>query len=487
MEKGPDRRYQTARELVEALTEAVPGAAPVDREPSRQTPRPPPSAPPERPAAVPVRPSRLPGFFRWPVGVILVLWGLFLLFVGLTKVSDGQHVVQTILFLASGAVTLGAGAIAMRRKAIALGPLGRGRLAGLLTVAGLALLMAGVGQSGDGGSETSLPTSGETQAGAIGGEAATPTVTAIVALPPSATPIAVSARAPTTTPFPVPTATSVPVMTTATPTATRLPASTVATVSTATPTAVLQLTQTEWQIYINDEYGYSIDVPPGWTVNQDDDGVVRIVEPSGRGPWLSVYSQTLSASYTLDSWADFVIDFRESYNEVLFEVLSRSRVTLPSGLEAVRFVYRNQVGPGSCLTHPTEIVVLVGSQAYGLSTNVCEANLGRYEDQLEFMQNSFALTSSALTRTPRLIATSIPKPTATPTPTSTAAPTPAPSPTAASVPTATPTSSATAGPVSDERFGVIGHSTLKADSQYFLDQLGVKWYLTFDEVTSIGV
>ena len=75
MEKRPDRRYQTSRELVEALAETVPGAAPVRRRRRAQPPAraaTPPSAP--RPPA-PERPRRGQGgrgVRRFIYGVLLL-------------------------------------------------------------------------------------------------------------------------------------------------------------------------------------------------------------------------------------------------------------------------------------------------------------------------------------------------------------------------------------------------------------------------------
>ena len=71
-------------------------------------------------------------------------------------------------------------------------------------------------------------------------------------------------------------------------------------------------------------------------------------------------------------------------------------------------------------------------------------------------------------------ATSTPTPTSTPTSTPTAVPTATPTPTAIPTPTPTP---ALAG---DERFGVITHTPGEADTRYFLEQIGVKWYLNFN-------
>ncbi len=87
------------------------------------------------------------------------------------------------------------------------------------------------------------------------------------------------------------------------------------------------------------------------------------------------------------------------------------------------------------------------------------------------------LTPTPVTATPQ-IPTPTPTPTpiiptATPKPKATATRTPSPTPSPSPTPLPTPTSS-------DERFGVILHSISKSDSEYFLDQLGVNWYIRFD-------
>ena len=69
MEKRPERRYQTARELVEALAEAVPGAAPVRRRRRAQPPER--AATPPSPARPPTPERRRPGR---PGGAQVHLW-----------------------------------------------------------------------------------------------------------------------------------------------------------------------------------------------------------------------------------------------------------------------------------------------------------------------------------------------------------------------------------------------------------------------------
>ena len=85
--------------------------------------------------------------------------------------------------------------------------------------------------------------------------------------------------------------------------------------------------------------------------------------------------------------------------------------------------------------------------------------------------------SPTLTPSPKPTHTATPAPSSTPLPTAIPTPTPTPSPTARPTPTATPSTP-------DERFGVVLHASSESDRQYFLQQLGVLWYLQFGIGTS---
>ena len=85
----------------------------------------------------------------------------------------------------------------------------------------------------------------------------------------------------------------------------------------------------------------------------------------------------------------------------------------------------------------------------------------------------------------------LPGPTPTPTPTRTATPTPyppTPTPTRVPPPTFTPTPTHFPTPTftptptprpANPRYGVVAHTMLVADTEYFLEELGVDWYLNF--------
>ena len=260
MAKDPERRYQSAAEMGQALRDAVPGLPTPARTPPREPTPPQAAAPPEqasqRPHAVQGRPSRL---LRWLIGkgagVVLVLWGLFSLFIGQNNAFEGEYLTGGLL-LAAGVLALAGGLIALRRRGIAFGPLGRGRLTALLAVAGLALFAAGGSQQAKDQPGPALPGSGAIAV--VSTVAPTPTRTPTFVLPvPIAAPIPVAMLLPmatstatstsvvqTTSTSVVQTATSTPVVRIATLAATFTPVSAPVVqtaTSTATATPVVQI------------------------------------------------------------------------------------------------------------------------------------------------------------------------------------------------------------------------------------------------------
>ena len=220
MAKDPERRYQSAADMGQALGAAVPGRPTPAGTPPR-TPTPPPQAAatpeqaPQRPHAVRGRPSRLTRLIGKGTGVILVLWGLFSLFIGQNNASEGEYLTAGLL-LAAGVLALVGGVVALRRRGIAFGPLRRGRLTALLAVAGLALFAAGGSQQAENQPGPDLPSSGGIAV--VSAVDPTPTRTTTPAPVPVAVPLPTATPAPVPVAVPLPTATptSIPTQTRAT-------------------------------------------------------------------------------------------------------------------------------------------------------------------------------------------------------------------------------------------------------------------------------
>ena len=165
------------------------------------------------------------------------------------------------------------------------------------------------------------------------------------------------------------------------------PAGTLTANPTPTPTSATTATRAkEWQTYRNMVHNYTIDVVPGWTVDDEDQNNVVIESPGGAA-YLEV-TAVVNLGHTLEGLTDELVEFLRKEPKALFELVSRSGFTLASGLEASRVVYRWQGVSQHCVDHMTAVLVLVDSQAFGLAGEVCEDSVALYQADLERMQES---------------------------------------------------------------------------------------------------
>lgn len=143
-----------------------------------------------------------------------------------------------------------------------------------------------------------------------------------------------------------------------------------------------------WSDYLSADYAYSIDIPPGWMVDDETPEFVAV-----HGPNASL-------------WISVVNDFNKSLEEVeysrirevseatpsLFEFVSRSEIILDSGLVVIRVDYRVQETPGTCVKHIVELLASVSPAAYGLIGGGCESDLSDFQTDLILMMESLTVT-----------------------------------------------------------------------------------------------
>ena len=143
-----------------------------------------------------------------------------------------------------------------------------------------------------------------------------------------------------------------------------------------------------WHTYRNRVHNYSIDVVPGWSVDDEDKSNVVIESPGGVA-FLEV-TAVVNPGHSLDALTDELVEFLRKEPKALFEVVSRSGITLTSGLKASRVVYRWQGASQHCVEQVTAALVLADSQTFGLAGEVCEHSVDLYQADLERMQDSLA-------------------------------------------------------------------------------------------------
>jgi len=160
------------------------------------------------------------------------------------------------------------------------------------------------------------------------------------------------------------------------------PTSTPSPTATPTPSSVT---------YTNSANNYSIDLPNGWTVDelQGSDNVIM---------W-SPDQSALVGVRRLPSWRGFSLDalVNSSIGAVTSDTryiggsLTRSSVTLTSGAQGNRLVYRWNAGDEYCVSRVEQVLVFLGLEPYSLYGSVCEATTPMFLDHITRMQESFRL------------------------------------------------------------------------------------------------
>lgn len=238
--------------------------------------------------------------------------------------------------------------------------------------------------------------------------------------------------------------------------------------STPTPPPMTQTAQAKWTTYRNNEHGYVVNVAPGWTVDETDKNHI-VIYGDGQVAFFQVAS-VANPGISLDQMADGYIQVIQSQPKALLELISRSQVTLPSGLAAASVTYRWQPATEYCIYRVAAVFVPVGSKVFALIQKVCEEAVELYQADLEAMQNNFV----TLTPTP----TPIPSPTSTPTLRPPPRPTPTPVP--ALVPVASACSPAIESSISGEFHGWDGETVFQLTNGQIWQQAEYSYDYTYD-------
>ena len=157
--------------------------------------------------------------------------------------------------------------------------------------------------------------------------------------------------------------------------------------------------QTGWNRYNNGVYGFSVDTPPGWSVNEDteENNYAYIRAPDNKAG-VSVKAYDLPASYSLRVLAEWRRDWLtnqardNSWN--VFKITSFARKQ-EGGKEFYELTYRYQRTDEFCLERITDRIYISSwypgkPHGYRVSTVVCEHSLSRYPPSTtNAIQNSF--------------------------------------------------------------------------------------------------
>ena len=195
-------------------------------------------------------------------------------------------------------------------------------------------------------------------------------------------------------------------------------------IPTATPTPSMA---EDWLVYRNDKHGYSIGIPPGWSLNDWDETRVTISRnPADTNFLIAVFP---NSETNLDDLADQLVSFQEEIEAYSYVHISTEPFVLADG-NAARLLRGRVVSINEfCPVQATMLVATDGSQTYEVVAFRCEGAPVSAQQTVEEALSTFGLDVDVVYPTP------IPAPTATATPSPTATPSATPRP----APTATPT------------------------------------------------
>ncbi len=155
---------------------------------------------------------------------------------------------------------------------------------------------------------------------------------------------------------------------------------------------------TEWRPYSNDVYGYQIDIPPGWTKDEDEstDRDSTFWAPDRRAV-VEVYVYDPSPYDSVPEFAEWIRDdIEQTAREgswLVFELTSFEQVEA-DGREYYRMSYRWQSTTEFCVSSVEQLIVLSSSfpeRPYGylVISDVCERSLDQYDSVRLGMLDSF--------------------------------------------------------------------------------------------------
>lgn len=166
----------------------------------------------------------------------------------------------------------------------------------------------------------------------------------------------------------------------------------------------------QWTAYRNQEYGYGIDIPPGWQLTDETDGRDVSFWSNNSAAALDVYVYDLSddpASLAeLAAWRrDNLLERAGSEAWDVLEIIDFVGVRRDGGAYYwLEYKYRDSAE--YCVSHNTEIIVLSSQYpavpyGFNVSGGVCDHSLDYYADQVAGILASFAdWTPPAFSATP---------------------------------------------------------------------------------------
>ena len=153
----------------------------------------------------------------------------------------------------------------------------------------------------------------------------------------------------------------------------------------------------QWDTYHNDDYGYALDIAPGWYLDgETDDGYSEFWNDDRTG-LIEIYTYELDGDWTLEEHAESERDFLEEQAREeswdVFEITAFQRQQ-NNGYAYYILAYRWQSSDEYCVSDDVRLIFLSDFYPYkpygfAINSGVCEHSFDIYDEQRISMLSSF--------------------------------------------------------------------------------------------------
>ena len=153
----------------------------------------------------------------------------------------------------------------------------------------------------------------------------------------------------------------------------------------------------QWATYRNKDYGYALDIAPGWYLDEETDEGYAFFWSADRTGSIEIFTYDLGRGWTLEEHAKTERDHLEEQareeNWDVFEITAFQK-RQDAGREYYYLAYRWQSSDEYCVSNDVARIFLSNfypSKPYGFVANggVCERSLDTYDEQRASMLSSF--------------------------------------------------------------------------------------------------
>ena len=129
----------------------------------------------------------------------------------------------------------------------------------------------------------------------------------------------------------------------------------------------------QWEPYANEQFGYTIEAPSDWTINDTDKSRLVLESPESAARF-HIFSLG-PANSSLDSWFLDEIESQKTHNSLGFEIVNQSQEEGDDGTGFAAIAFWGRSSPEFCPTLHTNLYLYLPGQRLILDSTVCKDNV----------------------------------------------------------------------------------------------------------------